>query len=115
MATVTRTHPVTTEYDVEFNGNLQFFTVTYPSDVSGKTGPESTQAAVHRTIGDIATVIAVGALGNSSTEQTFAVEGIGGDIVVKAALDTAFDALGTVDSINCANVSVTLKPLYIAV
>ena len=115
MATVTRTHPVTTEYDVEFNGNLQFFTVTYPGAVNAKTGPESTQAAVHRAIGDVATIIAIGALGNSNTEQTFAVEAIGGDNVTAAALDAAFDALGTVDSINCANVTTTLKALYIAV
>ena len=115
MATVTRVHPVTSAIGVESIGNLQFFTVTYPSDVSGKTGPESTQEAVKRAIMDTATIVAIGPLGNSDTEHTFAVEAIGGDIITAAALDAAFDALGTVDSINCANVTTTLKDLYVAV
>ena len=115
MAVLTRVHPVSTTTGVETAGNLQFFTITYPSDVSAKTGPESTQAAVLRAIQDTSTIIAIGPLGNSDTEQTFAVEAIGGDNVTAAALDAAFDALGTVDSINCANVTTTLKDLYVAV
>ena len=115
MAVVTRVHPVATTLGVETAGNLQFFTITYPSDVSAKTGPESTQAAVIGAIQDTSTIIAIGPLGNSDTEQTFAVEAIGGDNVTAAALDAAFDALGTVDSINCANVTTTLKDLYVAV
>ena len=115
MAVLTRIHPVTSAIGVETAGNLQFFTVTYPSDVSAKTGPESTQEAVKRAIGDLATIIAIGTLGNSDTEQTFAVEAIGGDNVTTALLDAAFDALGTVDGINCTNVTSTLKDFYIAV
>jgi len=115
MATVTRVHPAVSAIGVESIGNLQFFTVTYPSDVSAKTGPESTQEAVKRAIMDTATIVAVGPLGNSDTEQTFAVEAIGGDNITKARLDVEFDNLGTVDSINCANVVATLKTLYIVV
>jgi len=115
MAVVTRVHPVTSAIGVETAGNLQFFTITYPSAVNAKTGPESTQEAVKRAIGDLATIIAIGPLGNSNTEQTFAVEAIGGDNVTTALLDAAFDALGTVDSINCANVTTTLKDLYVSV
>lgn len=115
MATVTRVHPVTSAIGVESIGNLQFFTVTYPADVTTKTGPESTQEAVKRAVMDTVTIVAIGTLGNTGTEQTFAVEAIGGDIITAAALDAAFDALGTVDSINCANVTTTLKDLYIAV
>ena len=115
MATLTRVHPVTTEYNVEFIGNIQFFTVDYQVDMSAKTGPESTQPAVYKAIHDTSTIIAIGALGNSNTEQTFAVEAIGGDNVIAADLDAMFDQLGTVDGVDCTAFTTTLKDLYIAV
>ena len=115
MAVVTRVHPVATTLGVETAGNLQFFTVDYIVDMSAKTGPESTQAAVLKEIHDTSTIIAIGPLGNSNTEQTFAVEAIGGDNVTKAALEAAFDALGTVDSVAMGDLTVTLKDLYVAV
>ncbi len=115
MAVLTRVHPVSTETGVETAGNLQFFTVDYIVDVSTKTGPESTQAAALKAIQDTSTIIAVGPLGNSNTEQTFAVEAIGGDNVTAAALEAAFDLLGTVDSVACGDFTVTLKDLYVAV
>jgi hypothetical protein len=115
MAVVTRVHPVATTLGVETAGNLQFFTVDYIVDVSTKTGPESAQAAAIKAIQDTSTIIAMGPLGNSDTEQTFAVEAIGGDNVTKAALEAAFDALGTVDSVAMGDLTVTLKDLYVAV
>jgi acetylglutamate kinase len=115
MATLTKTHPVSTVTGVETAGNLQFFTVDYIVDMSGKTGPESAQQAALKAIQDTSTIVAIGPLGNSDTEQTFAVEAIGGDNVTKAALEAAFDTLGTVDSVNCADFTVTLKDLYVAV
>ena len=115
MAVVTSVHPVATTLGVETAGNLQFFTVDYIVDVSGKTGPESAQAAAIKAIQDTSTIIAMGPLGNSDTEQTFAVEAIGGDNVTKAALEAAFDALGTVDSVAMGDLTVTLKDLYVAV
>jgi subtilase family serine protease len=115
MATLTRVHPVSTQYNVEFIGNIQFFTVDYQVDMSAKTGPESAQAAVYKAIHDTSTIIAIGALGNSNTEQTFAVEAIGGDNVIAANLDLMFDELGTVDGVDCTAFVTTLKDLYIAV
>ena len=73
MAVVTRVHPVTSAINVEVAGNLQFFTITYPGAVNAKTGPESTQEAVKRAIGDLATILAIGPLGNSNTERTYMV------------------------------------------
>ena len=115
MAVVTRVHPVATTLGVETAGNLQFFTVDYIVAVSGKTGPESAQAAAIKAIQDTSTIIAMGPLGNSDTEQTFAVEAIGGDNGTKAAREAAFDALGTVDSVAMGDLTVTLKDLYVAV
>ena len=115
MATLTRVHPVSTTVNVETAGNLQFFTVDYQVDMSAKTGPESTQAAVLKAIHDTSTIIAIGPLGNSNTEQTFAVEGIGGDNVIAANLDLMFDELGTVDGVDCTAFTTTLKDLVIAV
>ena len=115
MATLTKAHPAVSAIGVENQVNVQFFTLTYPSDVSGKTGPESTQEAVKRAVGTLATIVGVGPLGNSDTEQTFMVEAASGSALTAGQLDAATDALGTVDSINCANVTATLKNLYIAV
>ena len=52
---------------------IQLFTVDYINAVNGSAGPQGVQAAVMRKIMDTATIIAVGPLGNSNTEQTFMV------------------------------------------
>ena len=115
MATLTKTHPVATTLGVETNGNLQFFTVDYINAVNASTGPAGAQAAVLRAVQDTSTIIAIGPLGNSNTEQTFAVEGMGGDNVVAATLQAAIRALGTVDGVDLSGATVTLKDLYVAV
>lgn len=115
MAVVTRVHPVVTELGVETAGNLQFFTIDYINAINASTGPEGAQAAVIKSVQDTSTIIAVGPLGNTNTEQTFAVEGIGGDNLVAATLQTAIRALGTVDAVDLSNATVTLKDLYVAV
>lgn len=112
MATVTRVHPVTSAVNVESIGNLQFLTVDYVN-TAASTGPEGAQEAVKRALMDTATIVAVGPMLDTNTQQTFAVEAIGGDNVVASAAQTAIRALGTVDSVNLGSATVTLTQLGI--
>ncbi len=91
---------------------IQLFTVDYINPVNGSAGPQGVQAAVMRKIMDTATIIAVGPLGNSNTEQTFMVEG---NSVVVATLQAAIRTLGTFDSVDVSAATVTAKTLVIAV
>ena len=123
MASVTRVHPASTITNIEQVGkDLTFFTVDYIVAVNAKTGPESTQAKVLETIMANATIVAAGPLVDSNTQQTFAVEG-DFDFSAKfdgtnseswaADLEDRIQALGTVDGVNCGNVTVTLTKLGI--
>ncbi|SVB38757.1 uncharacterized protein METZ01_LOCUS191611 [marine metagenome] len=112
MAVLTRTHPAAEAINVESIGkDLQFFVVDYTVAVNGSAGPEGAQAATQRAIGDTATVVCIGPLVDSNTQQNFAVEG--SDAVVVATLQTAIRALGTVDSINLGSSTVTETKLGI--
>jgi len=106
MAVLTRTHPAAEAINVESIGkDLQFFIVDYINAINGSAGPEGAQAAAQRAIGDTATVVAIGPLVDSNTQQNFCVEG--SDAVVAATLQTAIRALGTVDSVNLGSSTVT--------
>ena len=53
---------------------VSFFSVDYINSVSGSAGPRGAQAAVLFKIQETLTIIDIGPLTNSNTEQTFAVE-----------------------------------------
>jgi hypothetical protein len=76
MAIFARTNPQTTTTNFENVGkDISFFTVDYINAVDGSAGPNGAQQAVLRVIQEQHTIIAAGPLGNSNTEQTFAIEG----------------------------------------
>ena len=113
MATLTKTHPAATTTDVEVSQNLTFFTVDYVA-ANASTGPEGAQQAVLRAIEDTATIAAIGPLLDTNSQQTFAVQATGGNgTVVAATLQAAVRALGTVDSVDLSNSTVTLTKLGI--
>lgn len=111
MATLTKTHPVATITDVEASQNLTFFTVDYVA-ANTSTGPDGAQQAVLKAIQDTATIVAIGPLLDTNTQQTFAVEATGGNgTIVAATLQTAIQALATVDGVDLSGATVTLTKL----
>jgi hypothetical protein len=103
MPEVTRVHPASTTSDVEMMGaNMSFFTVDYVA-TNASTGPVGAQAATHNCISYHNTVVAVGPMLDSNTQQTFAVEGT----PVAATLQAAIRALGTVDGVDLSGATVT--------
>jgi len=120
MATFTRVNPVSTTTDYEVIGkDISFFTVDYIVAVNGSAGPNGAQAAVLNTIMQQHTIVAAGPLVDSNTQQTFAIEGplytpqggtaeTGGD-----TLQARIRALGTVNSIDLSNATVTATKLGI--
>jgi hypothetical protein len=113
MATLTKTHPAATTVNVEVSQNLTFFTVDYVN-ANASAGPEGAQQAVLKAIQDTATIVAIGPLLDTNSQQTFAVEATGGDgTVVASTLQTAIRALGTVDTVDLSSSTVTLTKLGI--
>ena len=103
MVDVTKSHPTVAATDVEMMGaDMSFFTVDYVA-TNASTGPEGAQAKSHNTIADLNTVVAIGPMLDSNTQQTFAVEGT----PTAATIQAAIRALGTVDSVNLASATVT--------
>jgi len=115
----TKVNPVATTVPANMIGkDIQLFTVDYINAVNGSAGPNGAQKAVIDLIQTTATIIAVGPLGNSNTEQTFMTEGA--DSVVVATLQalirvTGPAANGTVDSVDMSAATVAAKTLTIAV
>ena len=110
----TKVNPAATTVPSNVVGkDVQIFTVDYIADISTKTGPLSAQQAVLNTIQENCTILVAGPLGNSDTEQTFMTEGV--DSVVVGTLQTAIQALGTVDSFDFSSNTVTAKTLTVPV
>lgn len=102
--------------------SLQFFTITFPSDVSAKlsattAGARSPVAAALEAIAQVASIELVGTLGNTGTTLPIAVAALGGDFPSQKYDGTnteAFDvhledlvqAAGTHQSVNLASASV---------
>ena len=108
----TKVNPAATTTNEEMIGkDLQFFTVDYTTAINGSAGPLGAQKSVLDTIMATSTIVAVGPLTDTNTQQTFAVEGT--DTVVVGTLQTAIRALGTVDSIDLSNSTVTETKLGI--
>ena len=109
MATVTRVSPTATSTDVEMmGGNMTFLTVDYVA-TNASTGPEGAQAATHKVVGSTNTVVAIGPMLDSNTQQTFAIEGS----LDAATMQAAIRALGTVDGVNLGSATVTETKLGI--
>ena len=103
----------------EFLGrDLEFLNQTFPSAVNGKTAKDSTVDVVEKTIQTYANIVGAGPLVNSNVEKNYIIEGTdqfvgspassGGSFTLTTStanatggtLQTAVQALGTVDSIN---------------
>jgi hypothetical protein len=114
MATPAAVNPASTTLNVEQVGrNISFFTVDYIVAVNGSAGPSGAQQAVLNTIQTLHTIIAIGPLADSNTQQTFAIEG---DLFTPqngTTLQASIQALGTVDSIDLSNATVTATKLAI--
>ena len=114
MAGQVKVNPAATTVPSNVVGkDLQFFTVDYINAVNGSAGPSGVQQAAYNMIQTTCTILAAGPLGNSNTEQTFMVEG--SDPVVVATLQALIRTLGTHDSVDVSNATVTAKTLVIAV
>tara|TARA_R100001377_G_C3158503_1_gene98868 strand:- start:129 stop:491 length:363 start_codon:yes stop_codon:yes gene_type:complete len=95
---------------------VSFFSVDYINAVNGSAGPRGAQAAVLFTIQETLTIIDIGPLTNSNTEQTFAIESndgdtIGENLLLQRRLRTAIRALGTYDGIDLTSSTVTFQEL----
>ena len=110
MAELTRVHPVSTPtFPVSMGGsteNLTYVEIDYLAAVNAKTGPNSTIAAVMNMLGRFGTIVYQGPLFDSNTKQIIGIEGLVGDdedvadFAALTVIQTALQALGTVDSIN---------------
>ncbi len=110
---VTKVNPTATTTNYEVIGKeITFFTVDYINAINGSAGPAGAQVAVLNTIMNVATIIAVGPLLDSNTQQTFAVERDLSSTEL-TAIENAIKALGTYDSVNLASATVTATKLGI--
>jgi len=108
-----KTNPVGMTVNEEVVGkDMSFFTVDYINAINASQGPLGALQAVYNTIIERWTVVAVGPLLDTNTQQTFAIEG-----VVEAAhitaLQVAIRALGTVDGVDLSSATVTATKLGI--
>ena len=117
MAEITRVHPTSTPtFPVSMGGsteNITYLEVDYLADVSGKTGPASTLAAVYSVLGVYGTIVHLGPLFDGDTRQIVALEGMVGDdedvadFATMTVIQAAVQALGTVDSVDLSSATVT--------
>ena len=109
MPSASKAHPVATSSNTEMMGaDMSFFTVDYVA-TNASTGPDGAQAASHTVVGNTNTVVAIGPMLDSNTQQTFAVEGT----LDAATMQAAIRALGTVDSVDLSGATVTATKLGI--
>jgi len=94
-----------------------FFEVDFGAAVNAKLGPNSTIAQVIRKVGDISTIVIRGDLHSTNQVMTFAVEqdnsttdydGTNDETLVEH-IEDEIKAMGTVDGINLANATATVK------
>ena len=76
MAGFTPVHPATPTTDVSIapTPSVEYYTLDYINSIAASTGYYGIQQNVIRTVSERATIIDIGPLSNSGTEQTFAVE-----------------------------------------
>ena len=116
----------------EFLGkDLEFLNQTFPGAVNGKTAKDSTVDVVEKTIQIYANIVGAGPLVNSNVEKNYILEGAdqlvgspssaGGSFTLTnqttagtaGTLQTAIQALGTVDSVDLSSSTVTETKLGI--
>lgn len=106
----------------EFLGkDLEFYIVDYINAVNGSTGKDGVQDQVRKVLAQYGTIVAIGPLVDSNTQQVFAFEGRPGaggssnnsSAEMAAVMQVAIRALGTVDSISLASATVTSTGLGI--
>ena len=114
MATPAAVNPAATTLNVEQVGrNISFFTVDYINDVSASNGPGQTQQLVLNTIQTLHTIVAIGPLADSNTQQTFAIEG---DLFTPqngVTLQASIRLLTTDGGVDVTNATVTATKLAI--
>ena len=119
--------------NVEFLGkNLEFITIDYLAAVNGKNAKDSTQYVAELTMQKYANLVGGGPLADSNTQKTYMIEhadafvgspatsGTGAftlttttDAAAVATLQTAIQALGTVDSIDLSSATASASKLAI--
>ena len=119
--------------NVEFLGkNLEFITIDYLAAVNAKTAKDSTQYVAELTMQKYANLVGGGPLADSNTQKTYMIEhtdafvgsgatsGTGAftlttttDGAAVATLQTAIQALGTVDSIDLSSATASASKLAI--
>ena len=119
--------------NVEFLGkNLEFITIDYLAAVNAKTAKDSTQYVAELTMQKYANLVGGGPLADSNTQKTYIIEhadafvgspatsGTGAftlttttDGAAVATLQTAIQALGTVDSIDLSSATASASKLAI--
>ena len=110
----TKVNPAAVTNNFESVGrDIQFLTIDYTVAVNGSAGPLGAQNAIRNTLMTEGTIIAMGPLLDSNTQQTVAFEGA--DSVVVATLQADIRTLGTHDSVDVSGATVTAKDLTIAV
>jgi len=109
MPSVSKAHPTAASTNVEMMGaDMSFFTVDYVN-ANASTGPDGAQAAAHTVISNTNTIVAIGPMLDTNSQQTFAVEGT----LDAATMQAAIRALGTVDGVNLGSSTVTATKLGI--
>lgn len=119
--------------NVEFLGkNLEFITIDYLAAVNAKTAKDSTQYVAELTMQKYANLVGGGPLADTNTQKTYMIEhadafigspattGTGAftlttttDGSAVSTLQTAIQALGTVDSIDLSSATATASKLAI--
>lgn len=87
MPSLTKAHPASVEFNLENQGaNLAFFTIDYVADVSAaaRALPGGFLDTVYKLIQANATLVAIGPLFDTGSQQTFAVEALGGEFPTAA-------------------------------
>lgn len=123
MAIVTRTHPAAVDItNIEYfiGKDCTMFELDFGAAVNTKTGPTSTIAAAIQVIADHAEILIKGDLHSTNQVMTFLIahgnetdtyDGSNSETFI-VHLEDLIQALGTVDSINMAGSSLTVKTSF---
>ena len=110
MTTKVNPTAVTNNFE-SFGRDIQFLTIDYTTAVNGSAGPSGAQNAIRNTLMTQGTIVAMGPLLDTNTQQTVAFEG--GDTVDATTMQVALRALGTVDGVNLGSTEVHATKLGI--
>jgi hypothetical protein len=114
MATPAAVNPASTTLNVEQVGrNISFFTVDYINAVNASNGPGQTQQLVLNAIQTLHTIVAIGPLADSNTQQTFAIEGDLYTPTGGSTLEATIQAIGSTGGVDISTATVTATKLAI--